>query len=44
MREQYGATHYLIRGRRYDLNDYLLYEDRTYTIYDVTNMVAPPPD
>jgi hypothetical protein len=40
MREEYGATHYLIRGERADLAHCLLHSEQGYSIYDVARVDA----
>ena len=38
MREDYGATHYLIRGSRGDLAGHLLFASGRYSVYELTSL------
>ena len=38
IRDQYGATHYLVQGERRDLAAHLVYSQLGYFLYDVTGM------
>jgi hypothetical protein len=38
LRERYGATHYLAKGRRRDLAAHLLHHDGGYSVYDLRGL------